>query len=137
MKYDPALRLGRTAPSSPEEQLAERVHLLLSTPLGTLPWAPRYGVDLRGVLGRSVRAEALDELRYRVATAISHWVPEVEVRAVDARLVEQDALSRDRRDVPFAERAMASRSISAVVEVDVVVATPSGVVHLETTLQGD
>lgn len=135
--FDLGLGLGRVASPRPEVELADRVRSLLSTTPGTLPWAPTYGCNLHGILGRTADSARLDDLRYRVSACIAEWVPEAEVKAVETRVVQRTAVDGSRRDVPFAERAMASLAISAVVEIEVVVSTPYGLVHIETTLDGE
>lgn len=59
-----------------DQALMQRVELVLSTPLGTLPWRPDFGCGLWDMMGTSATPDQLARLRWSIETALARWVPE-------------------------------------------------------------
>lgn len=130
-----AMVVGGRDLRSPQERLADRIRLVLETQPGTVPWAPSFGCDLRGLVGGTADGTRTSEVRTRITSALQRWLPGIRVQRCDVRHVETRAHRGYTPGVPLAEAALASAGISTVLEVRIDVETESGPVHFEALLQ--
>lgn len=130
----PALVLGaRERRLSPEKELAERIQMVLETRPGTLPYRRDFGCDFSGVVGQMATNEAVSKARAAVVEALRKWLPDLEIAAVNVRVVPRGATFTQLRypEVPVAERALLALGTQADLEVSVELrsAGPHGVVR--------
>lgn len=131
---DLSLTIGGTDHRNGPERLADRIRLVLETEPGTLPFAPTFGCDLSGIVGATASKARLSEARMRITAALHKWLPDVALKSVDIELIEPTRSGRRPVGVPIAERAMASRVVSQVLDIRIEVETPEGPVHFEAIL---
>ena len=129
----PAVTLGSLRPwITPEEALSVKIRMILETRPGQLPWRPEFGCDLRGLIGRQANDETLVKARYAVQTALSRWLPGVDVKSVDVAL-DRSGLNPEefrRPEIPIGERALVGSGPLAAVRIDVELETPDGLMSI-------
>jgi phage baseplate assembly protein W len=125
----PSITLGSLRPwMDPEAALSTKIRMILETRPGQVPWRPDFGCDLRGLVGRQANDETLVKARYAVQTALSRWLPDVDVNSVNVNLV-RNAQSADQfrqPEIPIGERALVGSGPLAAVRIDVELDTPDG-----------
>lgn len=129
----PAVALGSLRPwSTPEEALSVKIRMILETRPGQLPWRPDFGCDLRGLIGRQANDETLVKARYAVQTALSRWLPDIDVKSVNVAL-DRSGLNPEefhRPEIPIGERALVGSGPLAAVRIDVELETPDGLMSI-------
>ena len=123
---DIALPLGTRSQISFEHRLAQRIQMVLETQPGTLPFSPGFGCDLNGLVGGTAAQSRLSEARMRITAALSRWVPGVQLKTCEVKLVDTVNVRGRHPSVPIAEAALASHALSSVLEVRIVVETEAG-----------
>ena len=133
--YDhPALVLGGTDRRSEPQRLADRIRLVLETQPGHLPFNPSFGCDLSGLVGSTANKSNLSIARSRITGALGRWIPDIQVQEVEVTLVEPRRYLGRPAEVPLAEAALASQSISQVLQVRLEILTTEGMLHFNAAL---
>ncbi len=114
----------------------ERLQILLSTRPGQLPWRPTFGVDLDWLVGQPLNGVNLSLLQWRVQSAVAEWLPQLDVRKLDVKVVSDYERARNGRDrtVPIAESALLPYGAGGVVEISLDVVSPEGPIDFGMTL---
>lgn len=85
---------GRIQTASQEEDIAQSIHLILSTRVGERVMLPEFGCDLYRYVFGSIQKEQIAEIRRSVKEALRKWEPriiETEVE-VDVSNIQQGVL---------------------------------------------
>lgn len=125
----PALSVTLAAPGLPfvpdrrPLPATERVRLLFETERGTLPWRPKFGLDLSWLQGEALTRSALARVSEVVRETIHHNLPDVELEAVKvvARSDLTQRMPARERGVPIAEAALLPYGAGAHLEVHVTI----------------
>lgn len=134
-RYDElAMVVGGRDRRTPADRLADRIRLVLETQPGDLPYAPKLGCDLRGLVGRTASKQRVAEARMRITGALEKWLPTVRLASVEVELIESTHASGD-PSVPLAEAALASEAVSAVLEIRIEVTSPDGPLYFQALMQ--
>lgn len=135
--FDPSIPLGTgRAWLVDEHALAARVRMVLETRPGRLPWRPKFGCDLGGLVGFPVTPELVQRVSQLITSSLREWIPDAEVVSVDVRAVPLSAgyaVTSD-RSVPAAESAMLLLGVQATLEAVIELIGPSGPVSMTTTV---
>ena len=120
----------------PADAWAERLQTLLSTRPGTLPWRPTFGIELDWLVGQPLNGVNLSLLKWRVKSAITEWLPQLELRDLSVKVVSDYQRARNQRDrnVPIAESALLPYGAGGVVEIQLDVISPEGPLDFGMTL---
>jgi len=130
-----AMVIGGVDRRSPAERMADRIRLVLETQPGDLPYAPRLGCDLRGLVGATASKPRIAEARSRITGALDRFLPDARLASVEVELVEAQAHDSSYRGTPLAEAALASQRASVVLEIRIEVSTPDGPLHFQALMQ--
>lgn len=128
------LWLGRKSFSwlSGDQALMQRVELVLSTPLGTLPWRPDFGCGLWDMMGTSATPAQLAQLRWSIETALARWVPEAQVERCDVQLLP-DATQVGEQSVLLLrspiESGLLHLGVTANVEIELALSVNKGLIR--------
>jgi phage baseplate assembly protein W len=135
----PAIPLGVPRPwQTPEQELIQRITLILQTRPGEIPWRPDFGCDLEGFLGAQASDGTLARAKWEVQQALSRWMedtPVADVRVTSKRI----SGSRDRfrqAEIPTAERALVGTGVTAVLRIDVDLETDAGILTVQAVVEG-
>jgi phage baseplate assembly protein W len=99
----------------------DRIVTLLSTAVGTRPMRPTYGTNLAKSMFEN-QDNAAVAIRAAVKSAISLWIPEVEIDSIDIKGVQEDGRMLIDLIVLLPDYTLASLSVSSVT------LTPTGTV---------
>lgn len=99
----------------------DRIVTLLSTPIGTRPMRPTYGTNLARAMFEN-QDDAAAAIRATIRTAVSLWIPEVEVDSIDVRGIQEDGRMLVDLVVILPDYTTASVAVSSVT------LTPTGTV---------
>lgn len=123
--------------SSEEELIGERIRMILETRPGQVPWRPDFGCDLSSLAGQPATNKRVGEARWRIQSALQTWLPDVEIRDVNVRVLPTGTASANLRlpTVPVAETALLSLGMQARLEVHVEVGIPTGIFTLRAPVE--
>lgn len=128
--FDLAMCLDTPRATTAEQELADRLRMVLETQTGQLPYLPTFGCDLSRLVGRTVHQARLTEARLRISGALQRWMGDLDIVEVKTRLADVKAIRGPMLGVPIAEGAMASEAIAVAVEVTLIIRTPAGEVEV-------
>jgi phage baseplate assembly protein W len=129
--FDPSLPLGNPYPYlDGDEALAARVRMVLETRPGRIPWRPNFGCDLAGLVGFPATPDLLSKARSAIQNALKTWLRDATVLSVEVRAtpVVGGHGSSSYGAVPLAETALLTLGVQAVLEADIEIKGPAGVV---------
>lgn len=134
LRPDAPLRAARPWLSA-EEELIQRVRLVLETRPGQLPWRPDFGCDLEPLVGQPATSGHLRELQWRVEQALARWLPELTVERCVVRVVPQDlGAEGPLPGTPTAEGAVLGLGTQADVSLQLDLSGPEGALSLHAQL---
>lgn len=130
--------LGMIGAPSPwlngEQEVVERVRLVLETRPGRLPWRPEFGCDLDGFVGQPATSARMREVQWCIEQAITRWVPDIQVQRCEVRISAVDGLGVPHPTTPRAESALLSLGAQATLEVSLDLRTSTGTLNLHASL---
>ena len=133
--FDVAVPLGPRKESGRSlEDIAQRVHMVLDTRPGQLPWRKDFGCDLEATTGESVTEARLSNIRWQIEQTIMRWIPEVNlVKRVEIDLVRDEGMGIDVADrrIPLAEAAMVRFGVQCSLQVRIDLETKEGPLSLQ------
>jgi hypothetical protein len=124
------------SPPSELETLVERARLILETRPGTMPWAPRIGVDLDDLAQGAASPGRMARARNTLEDALRAGLPEGALQDVEVRVADVEAATAAGAPIPFAERALASAGARATLEVRVRLRCRGTTVTLASRMEG-
>lgn len=133
----PSARLGAPQPwTEGEDEVVERVRLVLETRPGRLPWRPEFGCNLDEFVGQPATAARLREIQWRVEAALCRWIPGLRVDRCEVRVAPSEPMSSGAvaGAVPLAEASLLSLGSQADLELQLDLLTAEGSVSLQATL---
>lgn len=132
--FDPTIPLGKPRPwLTAEAANIARLRTILETRPGEVPWRPDFGCDLHDVVGANATPQVVNDVRWRIRSAIKKWMPDVEVLQVHVTVVSAGG-SVSGRNVPIGESALMSLGVQAALHVDVEVQGEDGVYAVSATV---
>ena len=135
MMLRPNLTIGAARPwVHGDEELLERVRLVLETRPGQLPWRPEFGCDLESLVGQPATSGRLTEVRWRVERALARWLPDVNVERCVVRAIPHDSPGLVAATTPVAESALLGLGTQADLEVSLELTGPQGALTVQAQL---
>lgn len=133
----PSGRFGAPQPwSEGEDEVVERVRLVLETRPGRLPWRPEFGCNLDEFVGQPATAARLREIQWRVEAALCRWIPGLRVERCEVRVAPAEPMhgGLGAAGAPLAEASLLSLGSQADLELQLDLLTPEGPVSLQASL---
>ena len=118
----PSLTLGSRKPFlSQRESALARLDMILQTREGDVPWSPRFGCDVTGLIGEPATPDKINETRAIVENTIQRWLPGATVNKCQVQLVSLGGYANTYRDVsiPVAESALVAMGTEAGLELKI------------------
>lgn len=129
--FEPSLPLGNPFPFlEGDAALAMRVRMVLETRPGRVPWRPDFGCDLSGLVGFPATPDLLAKARSAIQNALKAWIRDVTILRVEVRAtpVTGGHGASAYGAVPVAESALLTLGVQAILEADIELKGPAGVV---------
>jgi phage baseplate assembly protein W len=132
-----SLTLGSRKPFMDSSDSAMgRLAIVLHTPIGNIPWRPKFGCNLNHSVGRPASEELQNNIRDSVRRAVDKWLPDAEVEHCEIH-VSSDTLnvaSHRELNVPLAESALVSFGTEVHAEVALEITVEGEPLELSTVL---
>jgi hypothetical protein len=123
-RADLGLGLGNRGLAPPNEALAQRVQLVLSTRPGELPWEPEFGCDLRMLVGVPAGSAVKAIAEHTITGALRRWVPEAGLKSCNVHV--KPLPSPGFQPVGPVEAALVPFGAQAALLVDLLIETADG-----------
>lgn len=118
----PSLTLGARQPMlSKRASTLARLDMVLHSRVGDIPWRPRFGCDVSGLIGEPATPSRIQQTTALVERTIQEWLPDVTVNDCSVQLVHSGGVANTHREagIPVAESALVAMGTESNLELKI------------------